>query len=144
MPYVLCIWTSFRVLAAPESWSKHFFQPFFDLFCSFQSFFSDFTAEINLFQPFEWQTGLSNPHYTCQFRRSERASLKPCKKLTITEYLKIIPINRRDIKNLSSKPLTISKTQILVKTLKCILYKFAFWLPQSWQYANNKSTNFKI
>ena len=35
----LCISTSFRVLAAPESWSKHFFQPFFDLFCSFQSFF---------------------------------------------------------------------------------------------------------
>ena len=24
-----------------------FFQPFFDLFCSFQTFFSDFTAEIN-------------------------------------------------------------------------------------------------
>ena len=38
-PPVLCISTSFRVLAAPESWLKHFFQPFFDLFCSFQSFF---------------------------------------------------------------------------------------------------------
>ena len=45
--WVLCISTSFRVLAAPESWSKHFFQPFFNLFCSFQSFFRDFTAEIN-------------------------------------------------------------------------------------------------
>ena len=30
---LLCILTSFQVLAAPESWSKHFFQPFFDLFC---------------------------------------------------------------------------------------------------------------
>ena len=44
---VLCISTSFWVLHAPKSWSKHFFQPFFNLFCSFQSFFSDFTAEIN-------------------------------------------------------------------------------------------------
>ena len=30
-----------------KSWSKHFFQPLFNLFCSFQSFFSDFTAEFN-------------------------------------------------------------------------------------------------
>ena len=44
---LLCISTSFRVLLAPESWSKHFFQPFFNLICSSQSFFSDFTAEIN-------------------------------------------------------------------------------------------------
>ena len=44
---MLCISNSFWVLAATKSWLKHFFQPFFKLFCSFQSFFSDFTAEIN-------------------------------------------------------------------------------------------------
>ena len=42
----MCISTSFQVLRTPESWSKPFFQPFFNLICSFQSFFSDFTAEI--------------------------------------------------------------------------------------------------
>ena len=36
--HLLCISTSFRVLAAPVSWSKHFFQPFFDLLCSFRSY----------------------------------------------------------------------------------------------------------
>ena len=35
LPPVLCISTSFRVLRAPESWLKHFFQPFFNLFCIF-------------------------------------------------------------------------------------------------------------
>ena len=44
---VFCFSTSFQVLRAPESWSKPFFQTFFNLLCSFQSFFSDFTAEIN-------------------------------------------------------------------------------------------------
>ena len=44
--WVLCFSTSFWVLRARKSWSKHIFQLFFNLFCSFQSFFSDFTAEI--------------------------------------------------------------------------------------------------
>ena len=44
--YVLCILISFWVLRAPKSWSKPFFRPLFNLFCSFQSFFSDFMAEI--------------------------------------------------------------------------------------------------
>ena len=44
---MLCISTSFWVLRAPKSWPKHFFQTFFNLFCSFQIFFIDFTAEIN-------------------------------------------------------------------------------------------------
>ena len=44
---LLCISNSFWVLRSPKSWSKHFFQQFFNLFCSFQSFFSEFTAEIN-------------------------------------------------------------------------------------------------
>ena len=35
---LLCILTNFWVLRAPKSWSKHFFQQFFNLFCSFQSF----------------------------------------------------------------------------------------------------------
>ena len=43
---VLCIWTSFWVLPAPKSWSKHFFSSVFNLFCSFQTFFNDFKAEI--------------------------------------------------------------------------------------------------
>ena len=37
---------SLSVVRAPESWSKPFLQTFLNLFCSFQSFFSDFTAEI--------------------------------------------------------------------------------------------------
>ena len=45
--WLLCISTSFWVLRAPKSWSKHFFQPFFYFFCSIQTFFSDFTPEIN-------------------------------------------------------------------------------------------------
>ena len=45
--HLLYILTSFWVLRAPKSWSKHFLQPFFNLFCSFYGFFSDFTAEIN-------------------------------------------------------------------------------------------------
>ena len=36
-----------RVLCAPKSWSKHFFSAVFNFLCSFQTFFSDFTAEIN-------------------------------------------------------------------------------------------------
>ena len=44
---VLCILTSFRVMHASESWSKHFFGAIFNLFCSFQTFFSDFLLEIN-------------------------------------------------------------------------------------------------
>ena len=44
---LLCISTSFCVLHTPESWLKPFFQPFFNRFCSFPSFFSDFTPEIN-------------------------------------------------------------------------------------------------
>ena len=32
--------------ARTQKLAKTFFQPFFNLFCSFQSFFSDFTAEI--------------------------------------------------------------------------------------------------
>ena len=43
---MLCILTSLWVLHPPKSWSKPFFQQFFNLFCYFQSFFSDFTAEI--------------------------------------------------------------------------------------------------
>ena len=45
--HLLYILTSFWVLRALKSWSKHFLQPFFNLFCSFYGFFSDFTAEIN-------------------------------------------------------------------------------------------------
>ena len=41
---LLCISISFWVLQAPKSWSKHFFQPFFTLFCSFHTFF---TPEIS-------------------------------------------------------------------------------------------------
>ena len=43
---MLCISTSFWVLRALKSWSKPFFSVVFPPFCSFQSFFSDFTAEI--------------------------------------------------------------------------------------------------
>ena len=32
---LLCILTSFWVLHAPKSWPNHFFQPFFNLFCSY-------------------------------------------------------------------------------------------------------------
>ena len=39
--------TSFWVLRAPKSWLKYFFSAVFKLFCSFQTFFGDFTAEIN-------------------------------------------------------------------------------------------------
>ena len=35
---VLCISTSFQVLAAPESWSKYFFQPFSTFFVYFKPF----------------------------------------------------------------------------------------------------------
>ena len=45
--YLLCILTSFRVLRATESWSNYFFSAVFKLFCSFFTFFSDFTYEIN-------------------------------------------------------------------------------------------------
>ena len=44
---LLCISTSFWVLHAPKSWSNYFFSYIFNLFCSFQTFFSDFTPEIN-------------------------------------------------------------------------------------------------
>ena len=44
---VLCISTSFRVLRAPKSLLKYFFSAGFNLFCSLQTFFSDFTPEIN-------------------------------------------------------------------------------------------------
>ena len=44
---LLCILTSFWVLRAPKSWSNYFFSAVFNLFCSFQTFFSDFTPEIN-------------------------------------------------------------------------------------------------
>ena len=44
--YLLCILPSFWVLRAPESWSKYFFWAAFNLFCSFQTFFSDFTSGI--------------------------------------------------------------------------------------------------
>ena len=47
--HLLYISTSFWVLRTPKSWLKHFFRPFFSLFCSFQSFFSDFTPEIKCF-----------------------------------------------------------------------------------------------
>ena len=43
---VFCILTSFRVVQAPESFSKHFFGAVFNLFGSFKTFFSDFTSEI--------------------------------------------------------------------------------------------------
>ena len=52
---LLCILTSLL---------KHFFQPFFNLYCSFQTFFSDFTAEINKNVPF-W--GLKNEIRKYQF-----------------------------------------------------------------------------
>ena len=44
---VLCISTSFQVHAAPKSWLNYFYLAVFNLFCSFKTFFSDFTAEIN-------------------------------------------------------------------------------------------------
>ena len=44
---VLWISTSFQMHAAPESWLNSFFSAVFNLFCSFKTFFSDFTAEIN-------------------------------------------------------------------------------------------------
>ena len=43
----MCISTSFWVLRAPKSWSNYFFSAVFNLFCSFQTFFSDFIDEIN-------------------------------------------------------------------------------------------------
>ena len=45
--YVLCISTSFWALSAHKSWPNYFFPAVFNLFCSFKTFFSDFTAEIN-------------------------------------------------------------------------------------------------
>ena len=44
---MLCISTSFWVLCAHKCWSKYFFSAIFNLFGSFQTFFSDFTPEIN-------------------------------------------------------------------------------------------------
>ena len=44
---LLCISTSFWVLRAPKSWLNYFFSAILNLFCTFQTFFSDFTAEIN-------------------------------------------------------------------------------------------------
>ena len=38
--------TPFGCCAHPKAGWNIFFQPFFNLYCSFQSFFSDFTAEI--------------------------------------------------------------------------------------------------
>ena len=43
--HVLCILTSYWVLPAPVSWSKHLLWPF-SIFFSFQTLFSDFSAEI--------------------------------------------------------------------------------------------------
>ena len=43
---VLCISTSFQMLAATDSWLKHFFQPFSKFFVNFKPFFSDFKPEI--------------------------------------------------------------------------------------------------
>ena len=42
---VLCISTSFQVLAAPARWPNYFFQPFSTFFCWFSTFFNDFMAE---------------------------------------------------------------------------------------------------
>ena len=46
--FILCISTSFQVLAAPESWSNYFFSAVFNHFCSFQTCFSGFTLEIKI------------------------------------------------------------------------------------------------
>ena len=37
----------FNQLSGSAHWSKHFFLAVFNLYCSFQTFFSDFSAEIN-------------------------------------------------------------------------------------------------
>ena len=43
---LLCIFTSLLVLQPRKSWSKYFFGAVFNLFCSFQMFFSDLSPEI--------------------------------------------------------------------------------------------------
>ena len=35
--FLLCVWTSFQVLAAPESWPNYFFQPFSTFFDDFKT-----------------------------------------------------------------------------------------------------------
>ena len=46
---LLCISTSLWVLAAPKNWLKHFFQPFFNLFWSFETFYFFFGSNSDVF-----------------------------------------------------------------------------------------------
>ena len=68
---MLCTSTSFWVLRTPKSLSKHFFQPFFKLFCSFQSFFSKKSTEKRQFRgtPSGSQPALRSRknHFFCSF-----------------------------------------------------------------------------
>ena len=116
---MLCILTSFWVLRAPKNRSKHFFQPFFNLFCLFPSFFSDITAEIN-----KKRLKINKKMWFCLLLKAGRHAKAgqlpegvPPNCLFWVDYLEQLPINMLCFEDYHTRVLVIIKLGI------CVLYK---------------------